>query len=67
MNKMPTFKKHLNNTEVKVCTRNNIIQKLCGTTWEATELRTTVHLYGQTAGMSTNTTHDAQPHLRKQD
>lgn len=28
-----TFKEHLRNTAAKLKTRNNIIQKLCGTTW----------------------------------
>lgn len=31
-----SFKKHLENTAAKLRTRNNIIQKLCGTTWGST-------------------------------
>lgn len=36
INGTPTFCQHLNNTAAKVHTRNNIIQKLCGISWEAT-------------------------------
>lgn len=37
-----SFKKHLENTAAKINTRNNIIHKLCGTTWgaNASTLRT---------------------------
>ncbi|XP_049799091.1 uncharacterized protein LOC126234439 [Schistocerca nitens] len=28
-----SYKQHLINTAAKICTRNNIIQKLCGTSW----------------------------------
>lgn len=37
-----TYQKHLTNTAGKLCTRNNLIQKLTGTTWgaSATSLRT---------------------------
>lgn len=31
-----SFKKHLTNTAGKIRTRNNLIQKLCGTTWGST-------------------------------
>lgn len=42
MDRTLCFKKHLENTAAKINTRNNIIHKLCGTTWgaNATTLRT---------------------------
>lgn len=42
MDRTLSYRKHLENTAAKINTRNNIIQKLCGTTWgaNASTLRT---------------------------